>query len=109
MFPSVAIQDITWDFTMPGEWSSTCTASSTPPVSVRLGVGPSPPSVLVSAGEHAPAALAFVAALALQAMMLDLAAAEGEEATRIFWKVWDFSNEVKCIWSSCAALLNHLP
>ena len=42
-------------------------------------------------------------------MMLDLAAAEGEEATRIFWKVWDFSNEVKCIWSSCAALLNHLP
>lgn len=86
-----AVQDIRWDFNAPKDpsraSSSAETSNHTTPVSVRLGVGSSPPSVLVSAGEDAPAALAFASALALQAMMLGLAAAEGEEDTRVFWKV----------------------
>lgn len=84
-------QDITYDFTASAgsanASNSALAADRMTQVSVPLGTGASPPSVMVAAGEHAPAALAFASALALQAMMLGLPEARSKEDTHLFWKV----------------------
>lgn len=85
------VQDIIWNFHPSMDHQSldaeSCVSTQTALLRVCLGEGGRSPSVSAAEGENVPAALAFAASTALQAMMLGLASAPSEAANSPFWKV----------------------